>query len=141
MIIITHHDTCRDTVQLVHACNIYAGETAKEYRARLLPIAQAHEQAMVDLPGYVNWEWWIKDGYALDEANDEFYACTHVWPFRRFERAFPIDSLALTVVSEEQATKRIVERREWQTRQAERFKDNPDTPRGGRRSDNKGNDD
>lgn len=83
MIILTHYDECRDTVQLIHVADVYARETRAQYRARMLPIAQAHAAAVVDYPEFINWDTWLATGCATDGANDEFYVCTFIEPYRR----------------------------------------------------------
>lgn len=101
MILITHHDDCRQTIQLVHASAKIAGETVAQYRARLLPIAQDHANRIVDYPEYLDWSRWLTDGTAYDRANDDIYTITE----ERFTRTCDSDP-SCRVISDEQAVER-----------------------------------
>lgn len=101
MILITHHDDCRQTIQLVHASAKIAGETVAQYRARLLPIAQDHASRIVDYPEYMDWSRWIADGIAYDSASDDIYTITE----ERFTLTCDADP-SCRVISDEQAVER-----------------------------------
>lgn len=106
MIIITHYDDCRATIQLVAASMMFRNETRTEYRARLLPLAQDHASKFVDFPQCMIWDRWIAEGIAYDEAQDELYQIMRLPLAMTIQRAYP-ELDRLRIVSEEQAAERI----------------------------------